>query len=396
LPSHTLSHLRVIDLTHYRAGPLCTKLMAGFGADVLKIERPQTGDKLRNQGPFLQDREGLEWSIPFAWLNTGKKSLTLNLKTEKGIDILKKLVQEADVLVENFSPRVMPGLGLTYHTLREINPGLVMASISNFGQTGPYRDYQAEEIQAQAMSGLMHMTGEPEKPPLQSGPAICQYSAGLHAYMAILLALFQRGDTREGQHIDVSVMECGLEHIELTLTNFLHTGNPAKRGGHIMALWDLYSCRNGYAAVISAPVRHWLQGAKIFQEPRLLDPKYRRAIDRIQHREALDNLIQPWLDAHDKKEVFAAGQEHGLAFGFLANLPEVLESPQHRDRQFFVELDHPELGRHRYCGAPYKMSLTPWESGRAPLLGEHDALIYGQELGLAEPEIQALRDEGVI
>jgi crotonobetainyl-CoA:carnitine CoA-transferase CaiB-like acyl-CoA transferase len=396
MTEQALSHLRVLDLTHYLAGPYCTKLLAGFGAEVIKVEPPKIGDKLRSFGPFYKNEPGLETSLPFLWLNTGKKSITLNLKTQQGNDIFKKLVQTADIVIDNFSPRTMPGLSLGYENLRTVNPQVVMASISNYGQTGPYRDYQAEEIEAQAMSGLMHMTGDPEKAPLATGPAVCQYSAGLHAYLAVLLALFQRGLTGQGQFVDVSIMECGLEHIELTLTNYLQLGKNNRRGEHLMAAWDLYPCRDGYAAVISAPVRHWLKGAKIFQEPRLYEEQYRHARGRAQHRREVENLIKPWLSQHDKMEVFRAGQEHRLAFGYLASLTEATESIQHHSRQFFVELDHPVVGKQQYCDAPFKMSATPWKSSRAPLLGEHNRSIYGDELGYAPEELQRLHKEGVI
>ena len=391
-----LSHIKVIDLTHYIAGPYCTKLMAGFGAEIIKIERPKTGDKLRSTGPFFKNQEGLETSIPFLWLNTGKKSITLNLKNEKGVEVFKKLVRDADVVMENFSPRVMPNLGLSYENLREINPGLVMASISNFGQTGPYKDYKAGEIELNAMSGVMHMTGAPDKSPLTSGPAMCQYSAGLHAYTAILLALFQRGITGKGQYIDISIMECGMEHIENTLTNFLHLGKNGKRGAHTFAPWGLYRCKDGYAAVICAPFRHWTRGAEIFQEPRLIEDKYKHVKYRDQHREEVDALIQPWLSNHKKEDVFHKGQEHNLAFGHLATFEETLESPQHKARDFFVEIDHPEVGKHKYCGTPFNISHTSCESQRAPLLGEHNEDIYNNLLGYSTQKIQCLQEEGVI
>lgn len=391
-----LSNLRVIDLTHYIAGPYCTKLLAGWGAEVIKVERPGKGDKMRSLGPFFRNEEGPEQSVPFLWLNTGKKSITLDLKAQKGVEILKRLVQRADVVVENFSPRVMPSLGLDYETLRAINPHLVMASISNFGQSGPYRNYRAEEIEAYAMSGSMYLTGDPEKPPLAAGPAICQYSAGLHAYFAILLALFQRASTNQGQYVDVAIMECGLEHIELTMANFLHLGKNAKRGKHPFVPWDLYSCLDGYAPVICAPFRHWLKGAEIFQEPRLFEEKYQHITGRMQHRQEVESLVTPWLSSQKKKDVFQTGQEHNLGFGYLASFDEVLASPQHQAREFFEEIDHPVVGRHKYCGAPFKMSLTPWQSSRAPLLGEQSQIIYGEELGYSPEEVERLKQEGIV
>jgi CoA:oxalate CoA-transferase len=393
-----LGHLTVIDLTHYVAGPYCTKLMAGFGSEVIKIERPHTGDKIRHVGPFFQDKPGLETSIPFLWLNTAKKSITLNLKSETGRDIFLELVQSADVVVENFSPRVMPGLGLDYETLRSINPRLVMTSISNFGQTGPYRDYKAEEIVEYALSGLMYMTGDPDKPPLCAGPVLTQYNAGMHAYIATLMAIYQRSMSSKGQYVDLSIQECALDNIEVSLVEYLHEGRSAKRTGdeHPLVPWKLYPCKDGYVAVIGGPVRHWLRGASLFEEPKLLDKKYQHMADRIKYRQEVEALIQPWLNRNKKKDIYHAGQSQRLAFGYLANLAEVLESPQHRARGYFIEIDHPVVGKHKHCGAPFRPSETPWQSLRAPCLGEHNGDIYGRRLGYAPGDIERWRKEGVI
>jgi crotonobetainyl-CoA:carnitine CoA-transferase CaiB-like acyl-CoA transferase len=396
MAKQALSHLRVIDLTHYLAGPYCTKLLAGFGAEVIKIERPQVGDRVRSVGPFWKGEAGLEKSIPFLWLNTGKKSLTLNLKTDKGIAILKELVKNADLLVENFSPQVLPTLGITYESLQERNPRLVMTSITNFGQNGDYRNYQAEEIVAYAMSGLMYMTGSPEKPPLGPGTAICQYLAGQHAYVASLMALFERHNSGLGQQVDVSIQECALECIGISFTNYFHSGNKGKRSEHGMVPWDLYPCQDGYAAIISAPFRHWLRGAELFDEPRLFQEEYRHARDRIKHRREVEAMIKPWLLTQKKEDVFHAGQEKGLAFGYLANLAEAFQVPQHQDRGFLVELDHPVVGTHKYCDAPFKMPKSPWHSKRSPLLGEHNEEIYGTMLGYTAAEISALYNERII
>jgi crotonobetainyl-CoA:carnitine CoA-transferase CaiB-like acyl-CoA transferase len=370
-----LPDIKVIDLTHALAGPYCTKLLAGFGADVIKIELPETGDRMRGFGPFFGNKEGPETSIPFLWLNTGKKSVTLNLKTDQDREVFKKLVIDADVVVENFSPGTMSDLGLGYELLREINPRLIMASISNFGQTGPYRDYKACEIQEYAMSGLMHMTGETNKPPLASGPAICQYTAGLYAYNAILMALFQRQTTQRGQYIDISIMEASMENIETRLANYLYSGKDSKRGAHTFAPWGLYSCQDGYITIIGAPFRHWKSGAVIFQDSRLLEDKYRLAIDRAKYREEINGIIIPWAKARKKKEIFKAGSEHKFAFGYVAGFSEVMVSSQHKERKFFVEIDHPVVGKHKYCGAPFKMSRTPYMPLRSPLLGEHNQAI---------------------
>jgi crotonobetainyl-CoA:carnitine CoA-transferase CaiB-like acyl-CoA transferase len=394
LLDHALPHIRVIDLTHYIAGPYCTKLMAGFGAEVIKIERPDSGDRMRSTGPFCKNVEGIEKSIPFLWLNTGKKSITLDLKTEKGIEIFKKLVCKADAVIENFAPGVMNRLGLDYETLSEINPRMVMTSISNFGKTEPYKDYQADDIQLYALSGGMYLTGDPDDTPLNSGPAVCQYSAGQHAYIATLMALYQREFTGEGQLIDVSIQECAIENIEIAMATELQSGQIAKRGPHLGVPWALYECRDGYVQIIAMPARHWHRAAEIFEVPELFDRKFDHMRDRLPHRREYEEVLKQCLKTKNKETLFHAGQSRKLAFGYLADLDDVLESPQHEKRNFFEEIDHPVAGKNLYCGAPFKMSKTPWQSGRAPLLGEHKEAILGDVLGNTAGEIHNLEPVG--
>jgi crotonobetainyl-CoA:carnitine CoA-transferase CaiB-like acyl-CoA transferase len=393
-----LSHLRVIDLTHYIAGPYCTKLMAGFGAEVIKIERIKTGDRMREIGPFFNNEPNPEKSIPFLVLNTGKKSITLNLKKDRGISILRRLVEDADVVIENFSPRVLPALGLDYDALRQINPRLVMTSISNFGQHGPYRDYQAEEIEMYAMSGLMYETGDPERPPLAAGPAVTQYSAGVSAYIATLVALFQRQTVGSGQHVDISIQEAAMNNIEVSLVESLHLDQVRKRKNdqHIMVPWELYECADGEIALIGGPVRHWLKGARLFGEPEIVSEKYRHILGRIENRREFESLLGKCVSQQTKQALFQAGQDRKLAFGVLSSLEEVAESPQHNHRQFFVNIDHPAVGIQPYCNAPFKMPASPWKTIRAPLLGEHNLEIYRDTVNLTDAEIKQLKDEEVI
>jgi crotonobetainyl-CoA:carnitine CoA-transferase CaiB-like acyl-CoA transferase len=391
-----LANLRVVDLTHYVAGPYCTKLLAGFGAEVIKVEIPSSGDRLRSLGPFTDGQGGAVTSIPFQWLNTGKKGITLNLKHRQGSDLVRRLVRDADVLVENFSPRVMPQLGLDYDTLRQINPRLVMTSISNFGQSGPYRDYRAEEIQIEAMSGMMHVTGDPEKAPLAAGPAVCQYSGGLHAYIGTLLALFQREQDGQGRHVDVALFECGLENMEINLSNHLQLGREARRGPSAMVPWGLYECRDGHAVILAMPQRHWRHAGEIFDDPAIFEPRFAHVLDRMAHRQEYDGLLAPRVKARTREELFREGQERHLAFGYLASLAEAMALPQHEARGFFEEIDHPATGRQRQCGAPFKMSGTPWRTDRAPLLGEHTDLVLGGILGLDAGQIDGMRREGVV
>ncbi len=391
-----LKDIRVVDLTHFTAGPYCTKLMAGFGADVIKVEKPESGDAMRGMGPFFENQEDPEASIPFLWLNTGKKSITLNLKSNRGKNLFKKLIGQADFIVENFSPRVMPALGLSYETLNSINPRLIMVSIANFGNSGPYSDYKADEMELQAMSGLMHLTGDSLKSPLCSGPSLCQYSAGQHAYLAALMALFQRETTGKGQHIEISIQECSLENIEISLTRCLQTGQGARRGPHMMVPWGTYECRDGYAAVIAMPYRHWHHAVDLFKEPALYQEKFATLRERIKHRDEYENLLCPCVKSYKKKTLFNRGQQMGLSFGYVADLDDVMQSPQHQARGYFVGIDHPVVGEHKYCKAPFLSSLTDWKSAEAPLLGGSNSAVYSELFEYSEKEIKLLAEQGVI
>jgi crotonobetainyl-CoA:carnitine CoA-transferase CaiB-like acyl-CoA transferase len=386
----------VVDLTHYIAGPYCTKLLAGFGAEVIKVERPRVGDKMRGMGPFYRDEESLECSLPFLWLNTGKRSITLDLKKEKGVAVLKHLVSQADLVVENFSPGVMARLGLSYEVLREVKRGLVMASISNFGQNSVYRDYKAEEMQLYAMSGAMHLTGDPNRPPLAAGSRVCQYTAGLHAYLATLMALLRRDITGEGAFVDISIQESALENIEIALTNGLQAGNASKRAKHPFVPWDLYECQDGYSVITLMPARNAHRAKEIFKDPRLFDERFAHGRGRMEDRMEYEDLLRAELRGHRKGPIFEAGQARGLAFGSLVTLAEAAESPQHVARGFFEEIDHPAVGRQRYCGAPFRMSRTPWQTDRAPLLGEHNWAVYEGVLEYSYEEMGRLMAEEVI
>lgn len=391
----SLARLRVLDLSQQIAGPYCAKLLAGFGAEVIKVE-PPSGDPQRNAGPFFRTAEGTESSIPFLWLNTGKKSVTLDLHTPRGKELFRKLVSSADVLVESFKPGALQALGLAYADLQALNPRLVMISLTPFGQTGPYREYEAEEIQLYAMSGCMHMTGDPDKPPLTSGPAATQASAGLHGYTALLLALLQREKDGLGQHIDLSAMECGLESVESHVNTHLQTGKKPRRGPHAFAPWGLYRCVDGFVSIICAPFRNWKRGAAIFEDERLTQDKYKHVRDRVKYRDEVNAIVTPWIQRHTKRHVFEAGQSNGLAFGYLATFNEVMNSEQNRARGFFQEVTDPATGRHVYAGAPFKAPGTPWQCLPAPRLGEHNAAVYGQALGLSAQDLQALQKEGIV
>ena len=382
-----LSHLRVLDLTQGICGPYCTKLMAGFGAEVVKIEPPQ-GDKLRHQGPYVDNKAGPERSIPFLWFNTGKKSITLDLHSAADAERFKQLVAQADVVLEDFGPYVMSDLGLDFSVLSRINPRLVMTSISSFGQSGPYKNFQAEEITLYAMSGLMSATGDPAREPLCAGPAISQLSGGMKAYIATLMAVYRRERTGEGDWVDLSIQESALDNFEIAIAEYLQTGKKAKRNNdeHPLVPWRIYPCRDGYAAIMGGPIRNWLSAAQVFEAPELLEDKYAHMEGRIKYRDDIRRLMQPWLSKHDKKDIFQTGQKLGLAWGYLAGAQDVMDSPQTKAREFFGEVDHPDAGKLPMIGAPFRPARTPWKQERAPRLGEHTEEVLSAWLGSADDD----------
>jgi len=387
-----LSGVTVIDLTHYIAGPFCTKLFAGLGAKVIKIERPGEGDPARKMGPFPRDVPDPEKSGAFLYLNTGKKSLTLNLKTAAGARVFKRLVKDADVLVENFEPRVMPSLGFDYETLETINPRLVMTSISNFGQTGPYRDYKAEEMTIFAMGGMMYLIGDPEREPLKWGFAAAQYMGGLAAFSGTLAALHHVELGGAGQHVDISLMECiAASHFQAP-EQYAYTGVVLTRNRAML----VFPCQDGVIHLSLQP-HHWPKLTEMVGMPALLaDPRFHDTESRRIHAEELETLILPWMMAHTMIEVYHAGQAIGLPVGYTATGEDLFNSPQYQARGFFVDIEHPQAGKLTYPGTALKMGDLPWWHERAPLLGEHNEEIYCGRLGYTRPDLARLRAAGII
>jgi len=387
-----LAGITVIDLTHHIAGPYCTKLMAGMGAEVIKIERPGSGDPARSMRPFPGDVPDSEKSGAFLYLNTGKKGITLDLKTASGVSILGKLVKDADVLVENFHPRVMPGLRIDYQALSQINPTLVMTSISNFGQTGPYRDYRAEEMTIMAMGGFMYLGGSPEREPLRLGFAASQYMGGLAGFTATMAALHHAEQTGAGQHVDVSLMEClAASHFQ-AIEQYVHTGVVQNRNRTMF----VFPCQDGVVQLGMQP-HHWPKLTQMLGMPELTDdPRFSNTMARREHADELESLILPWMLQHTMVEVYNTGQALGLPIGYAATSKDLYESAQYRARGYFVDIDHPRAGTLSYPGAPLRMGELPWQHGRAPLLGEHNEEILCGKLGYSREDLIRLRDRGVI
>jgi formyl-CoA transferase len=394
--SGALEHLRVVEIAGGVAAPFCGKLMASQGAEVIKIEALPTGDPTRSQGPFADD-PGPETSLPFLWLNTAKKSVAIDLESGEGLSLVQRLAVGADIVIESFPPGTLQGTGLSYDELSAEQPDLIMVSVTPFGQDGPYSGFLGDEIVAYAMGGGMHLTGDPDREPLVGGLQVAHGSAGMAAYLGALAAAFDRGRGGGGRHVDISIQEAMLDNIEIALVEYLHTGRVARRTGdrHALVPWQLYPCRDGWAAVIGGPVRNWLDALEDIEAPRLADAQFRHVAGRMAHPKEFEKILESWLSTHDRADVLARGRQHGLAFGVLNRPEEVLDHPQHRERGFFQRIDHPLAGELVMCGEAFRVAGAPAVHGRAPLLGEHTTAVLTGLMGMSAADVEDLLDSGV-
>ena len=402
MSEQALSDLKILDLTHYIAGPYCTRLLAGFGAEVIKIEKPRVGDATRRTGPFLNDEPHPEKSGLFLYLNANKKGITLNLKSKQGGEIFKRLVKDADVLVENFSPRVMARLGLDYETLEKINPALVMTSISNFGQTGPYRDYKLSELILYGMGGLMQTTGLSRREPVKNGETVSLHKLGFCAATGTLGAYLGSVFNGVGQYIDMSMIEALITNEEkaVYLVAYQFCGDEQPRMASIEAgyPYGMYPCQDGYFDLQGGSA-YWDRVVNMFGDQEFLkDPKWYTptAQQSLALKEEFEVFLLNWSMQHTKQEIMQTAQEHRVPCGAVQDVAEVFSDPVLNERDFFMEVSHPLVGKLKYPGRPFIMSETPFQAQRpAPLFGEHNKEVYA-ELGYAEEDLAHLAEWGVI
>lgn len=396
-----LSGYRVLEL----AGPMghcCGKLLADMGADVVKVERPG-GDDARRIGPFKDDLPHPEQSLYFHYYNTNKRSITLNLETRAGARLFQQLAARADVVLESFKPGTMEEWELDYATLSGINPGLVMTSITGFGQKGPYRDYEATDLVGFAMSGLMYLNGDPDDAPVV-GPGQQAYDlACTHAALGTLVALYNRLLSGRGQHVEVSVREC-LAIEEHMISRYSQDGHNIRREGSqhgASAPGRIYPCKDGFAYLSSAgrpDARNWRVFLDWMGTPEALsDPVWDEPTFRRENVDVIDAFVREFALEYDRVRLIEEAQERHLPCLMVLTPQEFIKHPHTQARGYFVETEHPLLGKHLFPGAPVKFSESPWRIRRfAPLLGEHNAEIFGEELGLSGADLVVLRAQGVI
>jgi crotonobetainyl-CoA:carnitine CoA-transferase CaiB-like acyl-CoA transferase len=399
---HALSDITVIDLGQVIAMPFCTMLLADLGARVIKVESPERGRERVSLG-VRRRRDGVEERVPAAqYRDRNKLGVTLDLKTPAGLELFRELVQHADVVTENWSVGTMERLGLGYESLRRLNPRLVYASITAFGQTGPYAPQRGYDMLAQAISGYMSITGYPDGPPTRSGQSISDYYAGMLCAFSIVSALHYRERTGRGQHIDLALLDSLLVALDNLGERYTVGGEVLTRAGNVSfagSATGVYATTDGHVAIAAAASNAvWARFCEVIGREELTRaPEFATAAARRDRRDEIAAIIQQWTGARAKAEVVRALTAVGVPAAPVNNVAEMVADPQVRAREMFVEIDHPVYGPLTTTGTPLKLSETP---GRvrwlAPMPGEHNEEVFAGVLGHSPEELERWRAEGVI
>jgi crotonobetainyl-CoA:carnitine CoA-transferase CaiB-like acyl-CoA transferase len=379
LAEAALGGVRVVDLSQGIAGPYCTKLLADLGAEVIKIE-PPAGDYTRRLGPFPGGVPDPEKSGLFIHLNGGKKSVVLDIDSDDGRAALGKLLASADVLVESEMPGRMADLDLHYNDLRDAYPKLIYCSVTPFGQTGPYSQYKGNSMAAMALSGLMYITGDPDKPPLCTGGEPADYFGALHAWVAILAALEHRGETAAGQHIDVSCLEALGCADEYNTPMYSYLGAIRKRfhSRHHIPTYpsEIFACRDGHIVVIGGASGFPLMMAILLEQPELEDnPLFQNLWLRTIQWQEFEQILRPYLAEHDWEDLLMRAQELRIPFAAVLDPQTLLTNEHLRERAFFAEIEQPGVGKLPIATHVFRMSETPLRAAPAPALGAQTAAV---------------------
>jgi len=398
-----LSDLKVLEFGNLVTAPYCVKLLADLGAQVIKIENPVGGDKARSRGPFAGDNPGLEKSGLFAYLNTNKRSITLNPRTSLGKAVFEDLIKDADILVENQPPQLMEELGLTYDALEKINSQLIMTSITPFGQTGPHRDYKAHELTTYNGCGYGFISTvcitEPVMPPVKAGGRQSEFGAAQAAAVATMCAVHARDQIDAGQHIDISIQEVMAGQYESTIQHWVLAEN--EMGGLtnpiIQPMLPL-ECKDGWIFLMCVEEDQFDRLVEVMGNPEWAQTElFQDRFLRADFADALVPLLTEWTMQYAKDELFKMCQAARVPVGPAYSSEEVVCSEHLAARNYFVEMDHPEIGQAKYPGAPYRLSATPWQIERvAPVLGEHNEEILCDRLGYTMEDLVHMKQAGVI
>lgn len=403
---NALQDVRVIDFTEDVAGPNCTKLLADFGADVVKVERP-TGDPGRAVPPFFEDLPGADRSLLFLHLNTNKRSITVDRTTARGQQLLKQLIADADVVVEDADPGVMASHGLDFESLSAGNPALVYASITPWGQTGPYArmKLRASELILQAMGGPLNQTGAADREPLKLGGNVAQLQAGVVAAYGIVLGVLRAEAGGGGDHLDISIYETqagSRDRRSIALTSYAYQGHSSKRiaSAGISLVGGVRPCADGYVNVLVVGPEKMNRFVEMIERPDLVDDeRLNEPATQVDpaFAEELQGSYIGWLMQHPKQGVVAEAQSRGLLAGAVNTPADLIADPHYRERGVWETIEHPETGPMEYPGRPFIMTASPRPpAGRAPRLGEHNAEVLTDLAGVAPDELPGLRAAGVI
>ena len=390
-----LAGIVVLDFGQVFQGPYATLLKAQAGADVIKIE-PPNGEPLRRRAP-----PGKSTTFPIAMLNSNKRAITLNLKDERGRLLLFTMVEKADILLENFAPGVMDRLGVGFEVLHEINPRLIYASGTGYGLSGPDRDNLAMDLTIQAVSGLISVTGEPDRPPLKAGPAVVDFLSGIHLYAATMTALYERSVTGIGRLVEVAMQEAAYPTLTSQLEAYWRNGKVQPRTGnssHGRVPINVYPAKDGYVAMNLAVEAHWHNLlAAMGREDLRDDLRYSSPAARVENRELVDRTISDWTRTLGKMEIFAIAKQRRIPLAPVREVDEVMHDRHMHERGFLEDIEHDEIGALTVPTSPLRFhgadrrTTTP-----SPKLGQHNDQIYGTWLGLSASEIASLKADGVI
>ena len=392
-----LAGIRVIDLTRILAGPYCTQALADAGADVVKVEEPAKGDDTRGWGPPFVAGE----STYFLSVNRGKRGMTLNLKDPRGRALLWRLLDRADVLVENYRPGTLDRLGFSYDAVHGRRSSLIYASISGYGADGPWGGRPGYDAVVQGEGGLMSITGSPDGPPFKVGASLVDVLAGMNAFQGILLALLRRESTGEGARVEASLLESLLPPLTYHAATWLLAGQvPARLGNRhpSLAPYETFEAADGHVIVGVGSEPLWRSFCAVLGRSDLAaDPRFETNAKRVANYDALRDVLAPLLRARPAGEWLSALEEAGIPCGRVRTVAEALESPQVAARGLLLDVDHPRAGRGRYVGSPVGLDGAGRGSHRPPpLLGQHTEEVLGEWLGLSPPEVAELRRGGVV
>lgn len=399
-----LTGIRVLDLTRVLAGPWCTQNLADLGAEVIKVERPQSGDDTRGWGPpYLRDQKGQDTTEAayYAAANRNKKSVTIDMSTTAGAQAIRELAAQCDILVENFKVGGLKKYGLDYESLRAVNPRLIYCSITGFGQNGPYASRPGYDFMIQAMGGLMSITGErddlPGGGPQKAGVAVADLMTGMYATVGVLAALYERQRSGLGQHIDMALLDCQVAMLANQNMNYLASGQPPTRTGNAhpnLVPYQVFSVADGHMIVAVGNDSQFKAFTQAIGLPTLAkDPRFATNPERVRHRDQLIPLLAEQLQQRPRDEWLVLFESVNVPAGPINTLDQVYDNPQVQARQMKITMDHPLAGPAHFVASPLRFSASPVRYDTPPpLLGEHTQQVLSTWLGLSEAQIQALQN----